>query len=214
MKTLHELGLQYQTDKAVHKYLDVYSSVFEPLRLHPINLLEVGVYQGASIRMWKDYFINGNIYGLDIIDKTHLIEERISIEKGSQESKKDLLDCFPGKTFQIIIDDGGHGMLHQQNSLIYLFNRLERGGYYIIEDLHTSYLLHRQKSHNPTNSKTTLNLLYELSIFQPSQKDVFLDFFTGYTVPAQDILNVYNQIDFVRLCFTKRTSATSIIKKN
>jgi len=210
--TLDELGRQQRTDKSTHKFLEVYDLEFNHLRDRPVNILEIGVLLGSSLRMWKDYFSNGVIHGLDKADKTQFIEERILIEQGDQGKIEDLNNVFKNKQFNIIIDDGGHTMIQQQRSLSCLLDRVTKDGYYVIEDLHTSYL-HRQKTHNPTNCKTTLNLLYELSIFDPIHIENFLPYFTGYEISPQEILNIYKKISCIKLCFTNRKSATSIIRK-
>ena len=53
--TLDEIGLKYGTDKSSshHHYLPFYETFMAPLRDAPITLLEIGVYQGASLRTWR-----------------------------------------------------------------------------------------------------------------------------------------------------------------
>lgn len=147
--SLNNLGRSHSTDKFDKNhtfqglsYLDVYEKYFQPLQKEPISILEIGVKDGASLRTWKDYFKKGRVYGLDIDpDCKHLEEERIRIEIGSQDDK-----VFLGKVFEddpefdIIIDDGSHVNSFTLASFDYLFyNRLKRGGIYIIEDLRCSY---------------------------------------------------------------------------
>ena len=61
---LRKLGRQYGTDKRIHGFLDLYSERLPP-RAEVSHLLEVGVYYGASIQMWRDYYAAADIYGLD-----------------------------------------------------------------------------------------------------------------------------------------------------
>lgn len=56
---------KYDTDKG-EGYLRVYERFFYPLKNAKVNLLEVGVYKGGSLLLWRDYFPNGNIVGIDI----------------------------------------------------------------------------------------------------------------------------------------------------
>ena len=58
---------KYITDKnSYHSYIeDVYDQFFAPSRNKKIKLLEIGVAYSGSVRLWKDYFVNGEIYGID-----------------------------------------------------------------------------------------------------------------------------------------------------
>jgi hypothetical protein len=145
---LHEIGRFCGTDKADDEhtfylsYLDVYERYFEPIRDESIRILEIGVKEGSSLRMWKSYFRNGLIYGLDINPdcKTHE-EDRVSIEIGSQGDPEFLCRCFASTDkFDVIIDDGSHVNRHMLASFECLFNeRLSSGGIYVMEDLWCSY---------------------------------------------------------------------------
>ena len=57
----------YDTDKALHPhYLQKYEEHFKNLFEREIRLLELGVYKGGSMLLWKDYFEKGLIVGLDL----------------------------------------------------------------------------------------------------------------------------------------------------
>ena len=62
----------YDTDKGSNSYLEKYEKYFGHLVKNKINLLELGIYKGGSLLMWRDYFKKGTIVGLDIesIDET------------------------------------------------------------------------------------------------------------------------------------------------
>jgi cephalosporin hydroxylase len=123
-------------DKAEH-YLDIYEKLFSPLKDKELRILEIGVQKGGSIELWKRYFINAEIIGLDIhISECKHRGERITLISGNQ-SDKELLESLG--SFDIVIDDGGHTMEQQQTSFEILYPKLNAGGIYIIEDLHTSY---------------------------------------------------------------------------
>lgn len=66
--TLDQIGLKTCTDKnsKFHNYLEFYERYFAPCRQNRFTLIEVGVYEGASIKMWEEYFPNAKIIGLDI----------------------------------------------------------------------------------------------------------------------------------------------------
>lgn len=63
---LRKLAKKHGTDKSVHGYCPHYERRFAGWRHKPITLLEIGVDAGASMRMWRDYFPNAKITGVDI----------------------------------------------------------------------------------------------------------------------------------------------------
>ena len=80
------------------------------------------------------------IYGIDIVPKTEMDSDRIKTFVADQSDRSQLaafIDRF-GSGYDIIVDDGGHSMEQQQVSVGYLFRYLKPGGYYVIEDVHTS----------------------------------------------------------------------------
>lgn len=94
-KTLHDYFISNKAN-AIHKwfsYFDVYERHFSRFRGKDVNILEVGVQNGGSARMWKHYFThNGvkvNIYGVDIDKRCkNFKDEGISIFIGSQEDRE------------------------------------------------------------------------------------------------------------------------------
>lgn len=132
--------------KYTHKFLgldffDIYDKYFFSIKDNKINILEIGVLEGDSLRVWKKYFKNANIYGLDVNPecKKHE-EEKINIEIGSQNDIGILQKIINKvKNFDIIIDDGSHVNKYTINTFNFLFPFLKSGGLYIIEDLHCCY---------------------------------------------------------------------------
>jgi hypothetical protein len=145
---LIDLAIKHKTDKwGEHFYALHYQKHFETYRFKKNNLLEIGVggysnpnIGGNSLRMWKEYFPNGNIYSIDIYDKSELEENRIKIFKGSQSDESLLLDIVAkAGSFDIIIDDGSHINKDVIDSFTTLFPHLKDNGIYVIEDVQTSY---------------------------------------------------------------------------
>src|SRR6266403_1544082 len=141
-----ELNLDsYNTDKITHGYLDVYDPILAPWVGKEIKLLEIGVREGGSLQLWRDYFQFGVIIGIDIKLPEHCVPgERIQIFKGSQ-SDKHFLSEVANKTapegFDIIIDDASHIGALTKTAFWHLFdNHLKPGGLYAIEDWGTGYL--------------------------------------------------------------------------
>jgi hypothetical protein len=141
-KSLEEISKQYQSDKGsvYHNYLEIYEKYFSKFRNNLENFLEIGLWQGDSIRMWRDYFTTGNLVGADILDLSHVVLSNTQIHICDQ-SDRDQLNDLVKKTFNefdIIIDDGGHWQHQQQITLGYMFPYLKSGGVFVIEDLHTA----------------------------------------------------------------------------
>lgn len=140
---LDEIGSNFGTDKATagHGYLVFYERFLAPLRHKPVKVLEIGVFGGASLRMWREYFPRGRIVGADIsIAAKEHSSERIDIEIADQSDVADLIRIgVKHGPFDVVIDDGSHVWSHQITSLQYLYPFVQPGGFYILEDLHTSF---------------------------------------------------------------------------
>ncbi|HUB10663.1 MAG TPA: hypothetical protein VMB34_01795 [Acetobacteraceae bacterium] len=135
--SLDKLGMQEATDKCGldHDYLRHYDRAFAQWRDSPINLIEIGVMNGASARMWKRYFRCAQIIGIDIKpDCKQFEEDRVRIEIGSQTDKALLVDVAERYPPTIVIDDGSHIAEHIGITLEALFPKLLSGGCYVIED--------------------------------------------------------------------------------
>jgi tRNA (mo5U34)-methyltransferase len=141
-----ELNLDcYNTDKIAHSYLDVYDPIFAPWVNKEIKLLEIGVREGGSLQLWRDYFQLGIIIGIDIkLPEQFVPGERIQIFEGSQSDKQFLSEVankVAPEAFDIIIDDASHIGTLTKTAFWHLFdNHLKPGGLYAIEDWGTGYL--------------------------------------------------------------------------
>jgi hypothetical protein len=145
---LPRLARIFGTDKeGSHYYGRHYQEHFQALRLKNVNLLEIGIggYEdsksgGHSLRMWKTYFPNGRISGIDLLDKSSLEEPRIRTFAGSQVDEAFLKRVIAEiGAPDIIIDDGSHRSEHVIASFRILFPLLSPNGIYVVEDLQTSY---------------------------------------------------------------------------
>ena len=127
----------------VHSYIEVYAEILEPYRTTAKNILEIGILNGSSLRMWEQYF-TGTVYGVDCTDqpvggqydlRTMIAEltHNIIIMDGTSEA--DIAKHFSGMKFDVIIDDGSHQIEHQVKSYFALKDYLSEGGIYIIEDI-------------------------------------------------------------------------------
>jgi hypothetical protein len=133
--------------KLIHKwnhYFEIYERHFSRFRGKDIVLLEIGVSQGGSLQMWKNYFGGrAKIYGVDIDPRCKdLEEENIKIFIGSQSDPRFLRELRASiPPIDILIDDGGHTMRQQIVTFQELYGHVKNDGVYLCEDNHTSYWL-------------------------------------------------------------------------
>lgn len=127
--------------KWVH-YLDVYERELTRLRPRPLSFLEIGVFRGGSIPMWKSYFAEGSTLVFIDIDpdcKAHEIPGT-HVRIGSQADPDFLTEVAAEfGPFDVVLDDGSHINAHQIASYEALWPHLVDGGLYMVEDCHTSY---------------------------------------------------------------------------
>ncbi len=145
---LISLANKYGTDKwNVHWYMRHYETHFGPLKRNNLHLLEVGVggYSdsskgGESLRVWRDYFPNAKIFGIDIYDKKAVEDDRIKVFQGDQCDTAFLTRVVREVGgFDIVIDDGSHLNSHVIRTFKMLFPLLNNRGIYVVEDTQTSY---------------------------------------------------------------------------
>lgn len=146
MSTLNDLAKKYGTDKSseIHNYCVKYEKYLPFERYHNLNILEIGVQGGHSLRTWKEYFYRSQILGIDINpDCSKYSEERISIEIGSQADDVFLNNIKRNHgPFDMILDDGSHMNEHVIFSFEHLWESVKPGGVYVVEDCTTSYWEH------------------------------------------------------------------------
>lgn len=120
-----------------------------------LRILEIGVYEGASLRMWRDAFPQAMVYGIDVKPECKKHEdERIEIHIGDQKDKwflrslgEKVMNEF-SSGFDLVVDDGSHMFEDQNASLKALFPFVSINGWYVIEDIRVGY----QYSTNVSNS--------------------------------------------------------------
>jgi hypothetical protein len=172
---LFELYKADKCDSILHSYSSEYYRLFEPIKNIVKNFMEIGIgnkklmgpivgkeyIPGASLRAWKDFFINAKIFGLDI-DKDVLFEEDnikcFYTDQSSAESLKNTLKLMSENIFDIIIDDGSHIKEHMTLSYEILIDYLNFGGFYIIEDI---WLNDIEYFINLCNHKTTVEYVHK-----------------------------------------------------
>lgn len=132
--TLDQLAKRYGTDKSSmgHDYMPFYERI---LPKNPKSIMEIGVYKGASMKVWRDYFPDTQLYGLDLFAKKDFPDiEGVQWFKGNQSDEYILEHIRYNIKPQVIIEDASHNCIAHWVTLFSLISCCE---IYIIEDLHT-----------------------------------------------------------------------------
>lgn len=134
-----------------HDYTPLYRRHFGARRRAVCSVLEIGVggtssvegYEtpagGQSLRMWRRYFPNARVVGVDVFEKA-VSGSRIQFERGDAtdpEFMSRVVECHG--PFDIVIDDGSHIGREIIASFELLWDSMRPGGFYVIEDLLLAY---------------------------------------------------------------------------
>jgi hypothetical protein len=206
--SLENIAKTFDTDKFYeHQYVQkVYSELFSPIKNDIKTFVEIGVHKGGSLRMWKTYFPNARVIGLDINSSTVENCEVIVCDQSKEEDLLKIQEIIRGA--DVILDDGSHRMFDQQKTFSVFFKSLKPGGIYILEDLHTSIEC-RMPEKSWCNwgdpSKTTALEMLENFI---SNKQIRSDYLSN-----EENEYLTNNIKEVKVFRTNPMSITSVIKK-
>lgn len=124
-------------------YLPIYEHFFGPLRGRSLSMLELGIFNGGSLKAWASYFPFAKIAGVDLNLPAVPAHERIHMFQGDQADPALLSQAAATVApdgFDLIIDDCSHIGLLTKASFWHLFNNhLKVGGLYCIEDWNVAY---------------------------------------------------------------------------
>lgn len=164
--TLDELSDVHGSDKKANGNTWFYERLFSPFRDKAMAVIEIGIgghnehgKGGESLLIWRDYFKNAQVYGIDINDKSFMDAGRVKTFCGSQVDLP-FLDSVVEETGApyLVVDDGSHFVEHQLVSFKHLFPKLAPGGIYVVEDVQSSYL--RPYGGDPTLSSDDTAVAY------------------------------------------------------
>jgi 23S rRNA U2552 (ribose-2'-O)-methylase RlmE/FtsJ len=140
MKHLQEIYQKYSEtfpgggDKGtIHSYINAYETLMD--KKSKIKLLEIGVRSGHSIALWKDYFEESSIIGIDIDISQIIFNVSENVHICDATDYNQIQELFGDASFDYIIDDGSHSPLDQVISFEILWSRIKAGGKYFIEDI-------------------------------------------------------------------------------
>jgi len=124
-------------------YFDSYDHFFDAYRDKDITFVEIGILDGGSLFMWRDYFgSSARIIGVDLNPEAKKWEkEGFEIYIGSQSDKNFWKEFVNGVgEIDIVLDDGGHTYSQQIITTESLLPHIKDGGLIVVEDTHTSYM--------------------------------------------------------------------------
>ena len=129
---------------SVHSYIEIYEKLLAPYRGTADKMLEIGIMEGESMRMWETYFHGTKVYGIDISDQPigGMADLRPMIAEGGHritimdaEQKAQVEHHFSNTIFDVIVEDAQH-LVSQQIAMYANFRpHLARNGIYVIEDI-------------------------------------------------------------------------------
>jgi hypothetical protein len=129
----------------IHKwlhYFPIYDQLLEPYVGTKVKMLEIGVFKGGSLGLWRKLLgEEAMIFGIDINPDCAVHDGNYgSVRIGSQDDPRFLRRVVSEMGgVDVVLDDGSHVATHQRTSFNILFPLLNEGGLYIIEDMHTAY---------------------------------------------------------------------------
>lgn len=189
-----------------HRYTEFYEPFLTRLD-DAKNILEFGVFHGASIRYLHNRYPSAQIVGCDIlpIQADWPVSDGIRYVRLDQGNKQELEQLFiehPGP-FDLIIEDGSHRPEHQRNCLVTSVSHLRDGGIYILEDLHTSHPDHstmRRWSRKRTNAFHVALAFEHLHALELPLTDAIIARLTAESLFTEgDLRTLFAQIDGVQI---------------
>jgi hypothetical protein len=170
METVSQILDKYNTDKnsSHHNYGRQYEDVFRNFRDKNIKYLEIGVFNGGSIKSFREIFKHAEcIVGIDINEDCKQYEDldsNIHVEIGDATDHK-FLQYITDRygNFDVILDDGSHNNVDVIKSFELLFPLLNDNGVYVVEDT-ACYQYHWNNDHTyPNHIQYFVNFLHFLN---------------------------------------------------
>ncbi len=137
--TLTQIADHFKTDKGSikHLYTETYSSYLETFRGKDLNLLEIGVACGSSLKTWSAYLGDrSSIIGVDIRKECQSLCRSVA---NIRILIADAADYSTDDTFDVIVDDGSHVSKDIVLSWQNLWRQVRPGGFYFIEDMRCTH---------------------------------------------------------------------------
>ena len=137
---LCRLAFKYGSDKCPqlkHHFTEFYFELFNNKKAKVKKVLEIGIWYGASLYMWREFFPNAKIYGADFNKDLLFKTNRIQTFLCDQTKEADLIKLITktGKNIDLLIDDGSHDPKSQVYTCLTVMPLLSKKTLYVIEDV-------------------------------------------------------------------------------
>jgi len=146
--SLEELAKGLCTVKnTIHCYLPLYQTLLESKKETATTILEIGIgnmleKNGDSIKLWKDYFTNATIYGIDVMPERFIRDDLLNEDRvilyPSSDAYYDFffnLNFLDKITFDVMIDDGPHTLDSMKKFIKLYLPLMKEDGIFIIESV-------------------------------------------------------------------------------
>jgi hypothetical protein len=151
MQSLDTIFAKHNTDKNKfhHNYSRQYDDLFLKYRTKPIKYLEIGVWEGESLKAMRETFPDAtHIVGVDVnpdCKKYEDLSNNIFVEIGDATSST-FIEFLLHKygNFDLVLDDGSHINKEVIDSFQLLFPTLNDNGLYVVEDTNCYQLQNHQ----------------------------------------------------------------------
>lgn len=193
---LKELFKKYNSDKGFkHHYDKVYDVDFLNLKNKKINLLEIGILGGSSIKTWLEYFPNATIYAIDILpkDSVEILNNNRVRYLQHDSTDANIIDLVKqwNVQFDIIIEDGLHTPSANLNTFKNLIPFLKKDCYYYIEDFFPLHLM----SDTDFDSKCGKFLKKKENVWNLKEVNNFLNYISKYNYKIYDHRSISQKQD-------------------
>ena len=168
-----------RTDKNTgHSYLELYQSLLVSKKTSATNILEIGIYNGGSIKLWYDFFTNATIYALDIMQLDNVWNElkdnnRIKLHTSIDAYNLENFNAIFSKEikFDMVLDDGPHSLESMMQFIRLYSTLLKDDGILIIEDVQDWAWIELLKNEVPTELKPFVQV-YDLRPIKNRYDDI------------------------------------------
>lgn len=203
---LTKLSNKFGCDKSDknHRYTKIYNEYFHKDMNKKFNMLELGFGIGSSVKMWLSYFKNIRLFSIDNMKnlpedkllKKFIKENRFIFLSSDQIDKDKILSSLNSVSdFYIIVDDASHIEEDQQFTFGFLFEKVSKGGYYIIEDLKC------KRNHNKSfkvEAEKTLKVLEDFIDTKNFKSKVLTKKQLKYINDNIESVSIFNKIAFIK----------------